>query len=260
MIKKILDKLCRKNLRNIDDFHVVIQDAANKNIINLHTKQVIDGALQTSNLKVQDAMVPKSKMIVIDANATFEEYLQQAITSAHSRFPIISNNKVLGIILAKDLLAFVALKSQNFDYKDYLRQATIVPESKNLYSLLKLFQQKQSHMMMVIDEYDESSGLITLEDILEQIVGEIIDEHDFEEEDIIDCGKNRFLVRATTSIDDFNQFFQQKLPTDTESIAGFVNKKFGYIPKQLEEIVVDGIKFKVLKVDSRKIRLLEVKN
>ncbi len=262
MFKKTIDKFCKKRLITIGDFNNVIADANEKNIINSYTKQIIEGALQSVNLKVRDVMVPKVSMVVISNNLSFKECIDIISSSAHSRFPIIDkNDKVIGIILAKDLLScFINDSVDNFNYRDFMREAISIPETQNIESLLKFFQQKRSHLMIAIDEYGEVAGLITLEDVLEQIVGEIEDEHDFEKDNIIDYGKGRFLVKAQTSIEDFNSFFNLKLTVkNTDTIAGLVIKKIGYLPKQLERATIDNIEFKILKVDNRKIRLLEVK-
>jgi magnesium and cobalt transporter len=257
---KIVKKFFKKFINNIDDFKQIIDIANKKNIINSNSKIIIDGALQTTNLKTRDAMVPKSKMITINANSSFDEFLQIIVGSAHSRFPVVDDNfKVKGILLAKDFLNFMASGSTNFNYLDHLRSAIIIPDNKNLDSLLQFFQLKKTHLMIVLDEYSEVSGIITLEDVLEQIVGEIEDEHDAEEDDIIDYGKNRFLVKPSTTIADFNKFFESNFElVDSDTIAGFVNHKFGYLPKQLEEIKVENFNFKILKATIRKIQLIEV--
>ena len=150
-------------------------------------------------------------------------------------------------------------KRSDFNYKEYLRSAILVPESKTLGVLLRDFQSKKSHMAIVMDEYGEIAGLVTLEDVLEQIVGEIEDEHDFEEDDIIDFGEGRYLLKANTPIEDFEDFFTVKLNTeDVDTVAGMVISGFTRLPEQMDEINLQGFKFKVLKTDSRRIHLLEV--
>jgi magnesium and cobalt transporter len=184
------------------------------------------------------------------------------IESAHSRFPIINNeqHKILGVILAKDLLShFAGEQKSEFNYKQYLRDAVLVPESKTLGALLRDFQQKKSHMAIVIDEYGEIAGLVTLEDVLEQIVGEIEDEHDLEEDNIIDFSGGRYLLKGHTPIEEFNEFFNVKLQVeDVDTVAGLVIAGFTYLPEQLDEIDLQGFHFKVLKADSRRLRSLEV--
>jgi magnesium and cobalt transporter len=184
------------------------------------------------------------------------------VKSAHSRFPVLNSqeDKVQGVILAKDLLSHLANDQQKeFSYKEYLRPAILVPESKTLGALLRDFQQKHSHMAIVMDEYGEIAGLVTLEDVLEQIVGEIEDEHDFEEDNIIDFGDGRYLLKANTPLEEFNEFFQVSLDvSDVDTVAGFVIAGFTYLPDQMSEIDLQGFNFKVLKTDSRRLHLLEV--
>lgn len=257
---KLVNKFLNILIKNIDDFRETIAIASKKNIINSYANKIIQSVLQTNNLLVRDVMVPKSKMVVINADASFDEFLQIITTSSHSRFPVVDENfKVKGILLAKDFLNFMASESENFNYLDYLRNAIIIPENKNLDSLLQFFQLKKTHLMIVLDEYSEVSGIITLEDVLEQIVGEIEDEHDMEEDNIIDYGKNRFLVKPSTSLSDFNKFFNKNFNAQNiDSIAGFINQQFGYLPKQLETITIDNLHFKILKANIRKIQLIEI--
>jgi len=218
--------------------------------------------MQLENMEVRDVMVPKSKMVTIEHNANTKELLDVMIKSAHSRFPIINSkrHKIQGVILAKDLLSYLAGdKRTEFNYKEYLRSAILVPESKTLGALLRLFQQKKSHMAIVMDEYGEIAGLVTLEDVLEQIVGEIEDEHDLEEDNIIDFGDGRFLLKANTPIEEFEEFFEvQLICEDIDTVAGVVIAGFTRLPEQMDEISLQGFKFKVLKTDSRRIHLLEV--
>lgn len=257
---KIVNTFFKKFVNNIDDFNTVLNITNKKNIINSHSKIIIDGALQTTNLQVRDVMVPRSKMVTINTNTDFKELLNILTHSSHSRFPVVDDDfKVKGVLLAKDILNFMASDSEHFNYNDYLRPAIIIPENKTLDSLLQFFQLKKTHLMIVLDEYSEVSGLITLEDVLEQIVGEIEDEHDLEEDDIIDYGKNRFLVKPSTTIADFNKFFASDFnASGVDTIAGFINQQFGHLPKQLEEITIDNFNFKILKANIRKIQLIEV--
>jgi magnesium and cobalt transporter len=262
MINKLLKKFKKVEVKNIDELKEVLHQANQDNIINSNLYQIISGALQIAKLRVRDIMVPKSKMVAIKEGSDLNEFLQIATSSAHSRFPVIDgDDKVKGIILAKDLLAFVTSgKSyENFDYKDYLRETLFVPEEKTLESMLGFFKQKSTHMVLVLDEYGENSGLITLEDVLEQIVGDITDEHDLEEDNIIAYQDNRFLIKAETTISEFNEKLVQDFDIQiSETITGLVVKEFGYVPKQLDEIMINNLKFKILKADERKVKLLEV--
>jgi magnesium and cobalt transporter len=258
--QKLVNTFLKKSIKTIDDVNNILDIANKKNIINSHSKIIIDGALQTNNLTARDAMVPKSKMITINAGANFTELLEVITHSSHSRFPVVDDNfNIKGILLAKDILGFMAGESEKFNSTDYLRRAIIIPENKSLDSLLQFFQLKKTHLMIVLDEYSEVSGLITLEDVLEQIVGEIEDEHDLEEDNIIDYGKNRFLIKPNTTLADFNEFFNSDFTAeDVDTIAGFINQQFGYLPKQLEEITIENLSFKILKANIRKIQLMEV--
>lgn len=262
MITKLLQRLCKNKFTTIADLQQALTTANKQALINANLYQILSGSLQLSQLRVRDIMVPKSKMVVIKESASFDEFLTVATTSAHSRFPVVdTDNKVKGVILAKDLLAFLSstTEREQFDYKDYLREAIMVPEEKSLESLLAFFQQKRTHLMIVLDEYGEMSGLITLEDVLEQIVGEIDDEHDFEKDSIVDYGKGRFLIKGDTPLAEFNEYFATEFNTqDSETIAGFIVKEFGYIPEQLEEITIENYHFKILKSSTRKIYLVEV--
>ncbi len=249
-------------LDSSDDFLQLLKKAESDHIIDSHSRLIIEGTLQLEKLEVRDIMVPKSKMILVKHNASIKDFLNVMINSAHSRFPVLNTqeNKVQGIVLAKDLLGYVVgNKHKKFSYKEYLRPAVLVPESKTLGALLRDFQQKRSHMAIVMDEYGEIAGLVTLEDVLEQIVGEIEDEHDFEEDNIIDFGDGRYLLKASTPMEEFNEFFKVTLEFNAiDTVAGFVVAGFTYLPKQMSEIDLQGFNFKVLKTDSRRLHLLEV--
>ena len=228
----------------------------------MYKRQVIEGAMQVESLKVRDVMVPRSKMIMIDSESSTTELLQVMVSSYHSRFPIHNQEQdsILGIVLAKDLLAhFAQDNNDEFNYREYLREAISVPESKPLGGLLREFQQNKSHMAIVVDEYGEIAGLVTLEDVIEQIVGEIEDEHDLEEDNIIDYGDGRYLLQANTPLIEFNEFFETSIANEEyDTVAGLVISGFTYLPEQMSEITLHGFQFKVLKTDSRRIHLLEV--
>ncbi|WP_190600325.1 HlyC/CorC family transporter [Candidatus Vesicomyidisocius sp. SY067_SCS001] len=249
-------------LRSSDELLKMLKEAEENYIIDSHSRSIIEGTMQLEKLEVRDVMVPKSKMVMIEHQSTTKELLDIMIKSSHSRFPIINSdkNKIQGVILAKDLLGFLA-EEQNFEfnYKQYLRDSLFVPESKTLGALLRDFQQKKSHMAIVMDEYGEIAGLVTLEDVLEQIVGEIEDEHDLEEDNIIDFGEGRFVLKANTPIEEFDEFFKVKLQVENlDTVAGLVIKGFTRLPEQMDEISLQGFNFKILKTDSRRIHLLEV--
>lgn len=239
-----------------------LKEAEEGHIIDHHSRSIIEGTMQLENLEVRDIMVPKSKMILIQHDISTKDLLSIMVKSSHSRFPVLNaqEDKVQGIILAKDLLNHLASEQKKeFSCKEYLRPALLVPESKTLGALMRDFQQKHSHMAIVMDEYGEIAGLVTLEDVLEQIVGEIEDEHDLEEDNIIDFGDGRYLLKANTPIDEFNEFFEVELIVDNvDTVAGFVVAGFTYLPEQMSDIDLQGFNFKVLKTDSRRLHLLEV--
>ncbi len=261
-LKRLIKKFFHTPLGSNEELLQALKEAEESHIIDSHSRSIIEGTMQLENMEVRDVMVPKSKMVTIEHNADTKTLLDIMIKSAHSRFPIINSkrHKIQGVILAKDLLSYLAGdKRAEFNYKEYLRSAILVPESKTLGALLRVFQQKKSHMAIVMDEYGEIAGLVTLEDVLEQIVGEIEDEHDFEEDNIIDFGDGRFLLKANTPVEEFEAFFDIKLiAEDIDTIAGVVISGFTRLPEQMDEISLQGFKFKVLKTDSRRIHLLEV--
>jgi len=256
--KRCLHTLLRSN----DELLQVLKEAEENHIIDSHSRSIIESTMQLEKLEARDVMVPKSKIVMIEHQASTKELLDIMIKSSHSRFPIINSNKnkIQGVILAKDLLEFLAGDQKSeFNYKEYLRDSILVPESKTLGSLLRDFQQKKSHMAIVMDEYGEIAGLVTLEDVLEQIVGEIEDEHDFEEDNIIDFGEGRFLLKADTPIEEFDKFFGVKLQVENiDTVAGLVIKGFTCLPEQMDKISLQGFDFKILKTDSRRIHLLEI--
>lgn len=256
--KRCLHTLLRSN----DALLQVLKEAEENHIIDSHSRSIIEGTMQLEKLEVRDVMVPKSKMVMIEHQATTKELLDIMIKSSHSRFPIINSNKnkIQGVILAKDLLEFLAGDQKSeFNYKEYLRDSILVPESKTLGALLRDFQQKKLHMAIVMDEYGEIAGLVTLEDVLEQIVGEIEDEHDLEEDNIIDFGEGRFLLKADTPIEEFDEFFGVTLQVENiDTVAGLVIQGFTRLPEQMDKISLQGFDFKILKTDSRRIYLLEI--
>ena len=261
---KLFDKFFPKTFKPRAQLMQALEEAEENLVIDPYSRSVIEGALQVESLKVRDVMVPRSKMIMIDSEATTKNLLQIMVASSHSRFPIHNEEQdsVLGVVLAKDLLShFAQNQDDEFNYREYLRDALSVPESKPLGPLLREFQQNKSHMAIVLDEYGEIAGLVTLEDVIEQIVGEIEDEHDKEEENIIDYGDGRYLLQANTTLIEFNEFFNANIASDDyDTVAGLVISGFSYLPEQLSEINLHGFQFKVLKTDNRRLHLLEVQH
>ena len=246
-----------------DELLQLLQDAQQRNLIDRDAINMIEGVMEVSEIQVRDIMIPRSQMEVIDREASLDQFLPIIIESAHSRFPVIGENRdeVLGIILAKDLLPFVANSdNSSFDIREILRPAMIIPESKRLNVLLREFQTSHNHMAIVVDEYGGVAGLVTIEDVLEQIVGEIEDEHDVEDEtDILPATPGCYSVRALTPIEDFNEHFHTNYSDqEFDTIGGLIMSAFGHMPKRGEQINMDGLRFTVQRADNRRIYLLEV--
>ena len=262
LLKNLFNKFFQQTLKPKAKLMQALDEAEHNLVIDPYSRSVIEGAMQVESLRVRDVMVPRSKMTMISSEASTSELLKVMVSSYHSRFPIhnIEQDSILGIVLAKDLLAhFAGDNKDEFNYREYLRVALSVPESKPLGVLLREFQQKKSHMAIVLDEYGEIAGLVTLEDVIEQIVGEIEDEHDKEEDNIIDYGDGRYLLQANTTLNEFNEFFETTIKSeDYDTVAGLVISGFSYLPEQMSEINLHDFQFKVLKTDSRRLHLLEV--
>ena len=223
---------------------------------------MIEGVLQVADLQVRDIMIPRGQMVVLDHEDSLEQIIARITESGHSRFPVIDDDKddVVGILLAKDLLSVSLDPGQGFEINDYIRPASFIPESKRLNVLLKDFRLNRNHMAMIVDEYGGVSGLITIEDVLEQIVGKIDDEHDEGDEiDIQPHGSNRYSVRALTPLPEFNDYFATEFESeDVETIGGYLLGQIGHLPKRGESIAVDNLTFKVLNADSRQVHLYQV--
>jgi len=261
-LQRLFGKFFHQALKPKAQLMQALEEAEDNLVIDPYSRSVIEGAMQVESLKVRDVMVPRSKMIMIDSESSTTELLQAMVSSYHSRFPIHNEEQdsILGIVLAKDLLShFAQDDNDEFNYREYLRDVLSVPDSKPLGPLLREFQQNKSHMAIVVDEYGEIAGLVTLEDVIEQIVGEIEDEHDLEEDNIIDYGDGRYLLQANTPLIEFNDFFQTSIASEEyDTVAGMVISGFTYLPEQMSEITLHGFHFKALKTDSRRIHLLEV--
>ena len=224
---------------------------------------MIEGVFQVADMQVRDIMIPRGQMVVIDHEDSFAEIIAKITESGHSRFPVIDDDRddVVGILLAKDLLAVSQQQSQDFEINEFIRPASFIPESKRLNVLLKEFRLNRSHMAMIVDEYGGVSGLITIEDVLEQIVGKIDDEHDDEDEevDIQPHGANRYSVRALTPLQDFNDYFDTRFESDDiETIGGYLLRQIGYLPARGESITLGELTFKVMNADSRQVHLYQV--
>ncbi|MGA0933770.1 MAG: HlyC/CorC family transporter [Pseudohongiellaceae bacterium] len=240
----------------------ILRQAEQNKVIDADGLSIIEGALQVHDMQVREIMIPRSQVATIDISDSPEEIIPKVIEAGHSRFPVIGESKddVVGILLAKDLLPLVLNSETRFNLKDALRPAIFVPESKRLNVLLKEFRENKNHMAIVIDEYGGLGGVVTIEDVLEQIVGEIEDEYDVDEEDYIKkVDSDNYTVKALTPIEDFNNFFHSKLPDDEfDTIGGLVLDLFRHIPERDETVGIGPYVFKVLNADNRQIRLLLV--
>ncbi|AIT63527.1 Putative magnesium and cobalt efflux protein corC [Coxiella burnetii str. Namibia] len=241
----------------------LLHDAKERNLLDQDALAMIEGVLRVSEKKVRDVMIPRAQMVVVDHDATPQSTLPIIIESAHSRFPIISESRdeVIGILLAKDLLQYtVGEKQAKAQIKDLARPAIFIPESKRLDVLLNEFRLKRYHMAIVVDEYGSVSGLITIEDVLEQIVGSIQDETDIvEEKPITKLNPKEFTVNALTPIDVFNNYFGTKInDEDFDTIGGYVMQQIGHLPKRGESIVIDSMKITVMLATKRSIQLLRL--
>ena len=243
----------------------LLKNLQSTDILGADEVTMIEGVLQVDDMQVRDIMIPRGQMVVLDHEDSFTDIIDRITESGHSRFPVIDDDKddVVGILLAKDLLSVSHQQSQNFEINEYIRSASFIPESKRLNVLLKEFRLNRSHMAMIVDEYGGVSGLITIEDVLEQIVGKIDDEHDDEDDevDIQPHGANRYSVRALTPLPKFNDFFKTEFEIeDVETIGGYLLRQIGYLPERGEAITLDELTFKVMSADSRQVHLYQVIN
>jgi len=233
-----------------------------RNLLDADALAMIEGVLQVAEMQARDIMVPRAQMDVIDVRESPDQFIPMVIQTGHSRFPVIGENKdnVIGILLAKDLLHYYA-GEEEFAVRDMLRPAVFIPESKPLNVLLKEFRKNRNHMAVVADEYGGVAGLVTIEDVIEQIVGDIEDEHDYDdvEDNIVPEKGGLFRVKALTEIADFNAHFGTRFSErDFDTIGGLVMSRFGHVPKRGEQVAIDTIAFKVLRADSRRLHLLQV--
>ena len=242
----------------------ILRDAERRNVVGLDALAMIEGALAVGDMQVRDIMVPRAQMVVIDADQQPEEFVGAVVESGHSRFPVIGDNRdeVVGILFAKDLLAHFARNGNGrFGLEDAMRPVVYIPESKRLDVLLREFKANRNHMAIVVDEYGGVSGLVTIEDVLEQIVGEIDDEHDTGDERLIKAHSNgEFTVKARTPIEDFNEYFKSDFDDEeTDTIGGVVVRAFARLPSRPEQITLEGFRFTVVRADKRRVHLLRVR-
>jgi len=254
LIKQIKNYLLKpKDKEQLSD---ILKSAFDKNMMDSDALMMLEGVLNVSEMHVRDIMIPRSQMDVIDVSKKIEEFIPFVIETSHSRFPVIEENvnNVIGILLAKDLLRFTS--GEDFEVRDNLRPAIFVPESKRLNILLKDFRTNRNHIAIVVDEYGGVAGMVTIEDVLEQIVGDIEDEFDYDEteDNIIQDQDRKFRVKASTEISDFNNYFATEYSDDEfTTIGGLITQKFGYLPQRNEKVSFDGFDIEILRADSRQI-------
>ena len=262
----IIDKL-KKYFRNpffiktqsVSEVTDFLKDAVQHNVIDKEAESIATKAIKLGDITVKEIMIPKVDMVTIQVDENTTQIIEKIIDSGHSRYPVIGNerNEVSGILLAKDILPKLFKGSIDFNINDMLRDPKVVPETKKVDSLLDEFKQDRSHLAIVIDEYGEICGLITIEDILEELVGEIEDEHDIDEEEIVQIAANKYNVDSKIEIEEFISFFELKIDSlsiDAETLGGLFISKFGVLPKIGDKISIEGISIKVADTDKRRIK------
>jgi magnesium and cobalt transporter len=241
----------------------LLHDAGERGLVDSDALSMIEGVLEVSDLQVRDIMVPRAQMVFIRRDERAAAILPKVVESGHSRFPVMDEDRddIVGILLAKDLLRLTVEKREPFDIREFMRPALFVPESKRLNVLLREFRRNRNHMAIVVDEYGGVSGLVTIEDVIEQIVGEIDDEYDVEDDQNIRRDAERqFTVRGVTRIAEFNEYFGAQLSEEQgfDTVAGLVMKQLGHLPRRGESAAIDGFEFRVLRADRRRIEALRV--
>lgn len=246
-----------------DELLAVLRSARDHEVIDGDALRIIEGALRVGDMQVREIMIPRPQMEVIKSDLPLARLLPKIIDSAHSRYPVVGENsdEVLGILLAKDLLPqILEQNADGFDVRQHLRPATFVPESKRLNVLLREFRENRNHMAIVIDEYGGVAGLVTIEDVLEEIVGDIEDEHDVDHDVFIrKVTDDDFIIKALTPIEEFNERFKADFSDEEfDTIGGIILQQFGYLPRRNEVATVGGFEFRVLNADNRQIHLLRM--
>ncbi len=259
----LLNQLFHGEPKNRDELLELIRDSEQKDLIDEDTRDMIEGVMDIAQQRVRDIMIPRSQMVTLKRDQTLDSCLDIIVDTAHSRFPVISEDKdhVEGILMAKDLLPFMRSDAEAFSIEKVLRPVVVVPESKRVDRMLKEFRSQRYHMAIVIDEFGGVAGLVTIEDILELIVGEIEDEYDdVEDADVRQLNRHTYTVRALMSIDDFNQQFDTNFSDDeVDTVGGLVMQSFGHLPARGESITIDGYQFKVAVADRRRIIQVHVR-
>ncbi len=264
-LARLGDLLLREPQDRLQLVHL-LRDAQLRNLLDTDALSMIEGVLQVSDMRVRDIMIPRSQMVVVEAQASPAEFIPKLLEEGHSRFPVVGENKdeIIGVLHAKALLGYLMKGLQQdtaFDLTNILRPVMFVPESKRLNILLKEFRANHNHMAIVMDEYGGVSGLVTIEDVLEQIVGEIEDEYDVEDTlPIKQLNENQYSVAALTELTEFNTYFNTQLTTEehVDTLGGYLLHHLGHLPQKGEMILLENLQFKILHADKRRIRQVEV--
>jgi hemolysin (HlyC) family protein len=241
----------------------LIRSAAKRHILDAEALSIVEGALNVSEMQARDIMIPRSQVVMVSKDAAAEDTLKLITEMSHSRFPVIDDDRddVIGILLAKDLLSAVVANGKfEFDLRELLRPAVFIPESKRLNVLLREFRARRNHMAIVVDEYGGVAGIVTIENVLEQIVGEIEDEHDIDDDaPILERSETSYTIKALTSVEDFNEFFETDWDDDDfDTVGGFVINQFGHMPERDEQVSIGRFQFTVMRADNRRVHLLEM--
>jgi len=250
--------------QNRKELLTILREAAERGLVEPDALGMLEGVLEVGDLQVRDIMIPRAQMVFVRRDDPFEKILPVVVESGHSRFPVMDEDRddIVGILLAKDLLRlYAAEQRERFDIREYMRPVVFVPESKRLNVLLKEFRRNRNHMALVVDEYGGVSGLVTIEDVIEQIVGDIDDEYDVEDDhNIRKEAERQFTVRGVTRIEEFNEYFGAHLSEEEgfDTVAGLLMKEFGRLPRRGDAAVIDGFEFRVTRADRRRIDALRV--
>jgi magnesium and cobalt transporter len=259
-----LGQLLTGELQDQDELLDILKDAREKHLLDSDALSMMEGVLQVAEMRVRDIMIPRVQMVVVPEDAELSTILPIVLEFAHSRFPVIEDDKsqVVGVLIAKDLLAHL-FDEKKLTVREIMRPAYIVPESKRLNVLLKEFRTERNHMAIVVDEYGMAAGLVTIEDVLEQIVGEIEDEHDdAEHEDtfISQRSEKEFILKAVTPIEEFNEHFSADIHDgEFDTIGGLITHELGHLPKKGENLEIGMFRFEILRADSRRVHLIKLK-
>jgi magnesium and cobalt transporter len=249
--------------QDLNELVEILRDAQENRLLDTEALSMIEGVLQVSQMRVRDIMIPRVQMVVVPKESDLETILPLVTEFGHSRYPVIDGerSKVVGVLLAKDLLARIS-QNKALLVHEIMRCVSFVPESKRLNVLLKELRTQGNHMAIVVDEYGQAAGLVTIEDVLEQIVGEIEDEHDDHEDEgyVFERNPNEFMLKALMPIDEFDDYFSTQLATDEyDTVGGFIVNQLQHMPKRGESLTIDNLRFEIIKVDNRRIHLIKLK-